>query len=128
MKHYLDSSVVLAWLLEGNEALGSLEGETHVASSRLLWVEVSRVFHRGIQTGALDVVAATHARHRFSRFTAGLSQIRLSEAVLLRASGPYPLVVRTLDAVHLASAELWLAGTDPAQVYRRDLHDRRVWD
>ena len=109
MKHYLDSSVVLAWLLEGIDALASLESETEVGSSRLLWVEVSRVLHRALQTGRMDAVLATEARHNFARFAAGLNQIRLTEAVLDRASGPYPLVIRTLDAMHLASAELWLS-------------------
>lgn len=114
MKHYLDSSVVLAWLLERNDALAALEGEKEVASSRLLWVEVSRVLHRGLQTGRLDAVVTTKARHNFSRFAAGLSQILLTEAVLLRASGPYPLVIRTLHAAHLASAEIWLAAEETA--------------
>lgn len=114
MKHYLDSSVVLALLLEGDESLKSLEGKTRVASSRLLWVEVSRVFHRGLQTGQLDALAATRARHSFVRFVAGLDQILITEAVLDRAAGPYPLTIRTLDAMHLASAELWLTDSKPS--------------
>ena len=117
MKHYLDSSVVLAWLLEGRDMLAALEGETQVGSSRLLWVEISRVLHRAIQTGRMDPSAATEARHNFFRFAAGLNQIRLTEAVLDRAAGPYPLVVRTLDAMHLASAEVWsIPDREPAGV------------
>ena len=121
MKHYIDSSAVLAWLLEGKDVLNSLEGEREVASSRVTWVEVSRVLHRALQTKRLDAVAATEARHGFARFSSGLHQIRLTEEVLVRASGPYPLTIRTLDAVHLSSAELWLnsdifAKRDPAML------------
>ena len=107
MRHYLDSSVVLAWLLEGTRKLVSLEGAPEVGSSRLLWVEVSRVLHRALQTGRIDAVVAAEARHNFARFSAGLNRIRLTDTVLERASGPYPLVIRTMDALHLASAELW---------------------
>ena len=113
MKHYLDTSVVLAWLLEGHDGLGELEGEVSVGSSRLLWVEVSRVLHRAIHTGRLNAVVATEVRHNFARFAAGLDRIRLSEAVLHRAGGPFPLVIRTLDAMHLASAEVWLGERYP---------------
>ena len=107
MKHYLDSSVVLAWLLEGAETLSPLEGEPEVGSSRILWVEVSRVLHRALQTDQIDAVAATEARHNLERFAGGLHRIRLTDGVLQRALGPYPLTIRTLDAMHLASAELW---------------------
>jgi hypothetical protein len=34
--------------------------------------------------------------------------------VLRRAEGPYPVVVRSLDALHLASAEQWLQAEVPA--------------
>jgi len=119
VKHYLDSSVVLAWLLEGKNLLQELEGEESAASSRIMWVEVSRVIHRALQTDRLDPVAATEARHNFARFAAGLHQIRLADEVLARASGPYPLNIRTLDAIHLASAEMWLSGElnkDPSEM------------
>ena len=119
MKHYLDSSAVLASLLEGRSLLQPIEGEEEVASSRIMWVEISRVLHRSLQSNRLDPVAATEARHNFARFTSGLHQIRLTEEVLTRASGPYPLNIRTLDAIHLSSAEMWLnAGLnkDPSEM------------
>lgn len=113
--HYLDSSVVLAGLLEQRTELQQLEGVTKVASIRLLWVEVSRVLHRALQTGRLSPVAATGARHGFERIAAGIGRIHMTEAVYRRAEGPYPLVIRSLDALHLAGAEVWLSQTDHAQ-------------
>ncbi len=112
--HYLDSSVVLAWILEGRSVLEPLSGQAAVASSRLLWIEVSRAIHRALQTNRVSPAFATEARHNFERFAAGVGSIRLNDTVLRRAEGPFPLVTRTLDALHLASAEAWLAATEPA--------------
>ena len=112
--HYLDGSVVLAWLLEGSEVLASLEGSRRVASSRLLWTEVARGLHRALQTDRLSATATAAARHRFARLATRIASIRLTEAVLRRAEGPYPVVVRSLDALHLASAEQWLLAEVPA--------------
>jgi predicted nucleic acid-binding protein len=112
--HYLDTSTVLAWLLEGSEALTPLEGSTHVASSRLLRTEVARGLYRALQTNRLSAVATAAAQHRFARLATRIASIRLTESVLRRAEGPYPVVVRTLDALHLASAEQWLNAELPA--------------
>ena len=111
---YLDSSAVLAWLLEGGTVLEGLEGEPKVASLRLLWVEVSRALCRALQTSRLSPSAATRARHTFDRLAAGIGRIRMSKAVCRRAEGPYPLVVRPVDALHLAAAEVWLLETEHA--------------
>lgn len=112
--HYVDSSAVLAVVLEDRQVLKPIEGSSEVASSRLLWVEVSRALHRALQTNRLDPTAATEARHNFERLAAGIGRIRITDSVLHRAEGPYPLVLRTLDALHLACAESWLADTDAA--------------
>ncbi len=112
--HYVDSSAVLAVLLEDSTVLDPIEANTQVASSRLLWVEVSRALHRALQTQRLKPATATEARHNFERLAIGIGKIGITESVLRRAEGPYPLVVRTLDALHLASAELWLADTESA--------------
>ncbi|MDA3949396.1 MAG: type II toxin-antitoxin system VapC family toxin, partial [Spirochaeta sp.] len=112
--HYLDTSVVLAWLLEGSEVLAPLQGNRRVASSRLLWTEVARGLYRALQTGRLSAAATVAAQHRFARIATRVATIRLNELVLRRAEGPYPVLIRSLDAIHLASAELWLNAEFPA--------------
>ena len=114
IRHYVDSSAVLAVVLEDRRVLQPLDDDPQVASSRLMWVEVSRALHRALQTQRLDTTAATQARHKFARIAAGIGRIRITDTILQRAEGPYPLVVRSLDALHLASAESWLADTDTA--------------
>jgi len=110
--HYLDSSIVLAYLLEKRDDLQILNGTRNVASSRLLWTEVSRTVHRALQTQRLTPNEATRVRHTFQELAKGISQITLGESVLQRADGPYPIVIHALDAIHLASAEIWLRGHD----------------
>jgi hypothetical protein len=76
--------------------------------------------YRALQTDRLSTVATTAAQHRFARIATRIASIRLTEPVLRRAEGPYPLVVRSLDAIHLASAERWLItefpDADPGRV------------
>ena len=110
--HYLDSSIVLAYLLEERDDIKMLNGTRDVASSRLLWTEVSRAVHCALQTQRLTANEATRVRRTFQELAAGISQITLGESVLQRADGPYPIIMHTLDAIHLASAEIWLRQHD----------------
>lgn len=119
--HYLDTSVVLAWLLEGSNDLEGLEGSRSVGSSRLLWTEVARGIHRALQTSRLSPASAAAVQHRFAALATRVTRVELSETVLRRAEGPYPVIVRSLDAIHLASAEKWFESEypagDPSTVY-----------
>jgi hypothetical protein len=94
---YLDSSVALAQLLAEQrrppEALASEE----LVSSRLLSYEIWTRIH-----------ALGHARSHGEEVEALLARvelIELSPEVLGRALEPFPRPVRTLDALHLASAD-----------------------
>ncbi|TVR35503.1 MAG: PIN domain-containing protein [Spirochaetaceae bacterium] len=114
LKHYLDSSVVLALLLEDSDALKPLQDEQQVGSSRLLWIEVARVIERAVRTEQLSEQDGVAVRRQFQQLSSGLFQLKLHEPVFARSAGSFPLLVRTLDAIHLASAELWLHGDAPS--------------
>lgn len=94
---YLDTSVALAHLLaEDRSPPVSLWRQTLVSSRLLeyeLWV---RVHARGL-TGS----HAEPARQLLAR----IAFLELAPPVLARALEPFPLPVRTLDALHLASAD-----------------------
>lgn len=94
---YVDSSVALAHLLvEDRRPLASLWRQPLIAS-RLLEYELWRQLHaHGL--GASHEAAARQV-------LAKVSLIELSPLVLARALDPFPLPVRTLDALHLASLE-----------------------
>lgn len=94
---YLDTSVVLARLFaEGRVPRDTFWSQAFV-SSRLLEFEVlDRVHAHGAgPTHAAD------ARHFVDR----VSLLELSARVLARALLPFPLPVRTLDALHLATMD-----------------------
>lgn len=94
---YVDTSVVLAELLAEDRRPGEAFWNETLVSSRLLEYEVwTRVHARK--------VARTHgeaARALIGR----VALLELVAPVLTRALEPFPSPVRTLDALHLASAE-----------------------
>jgi predicted nucleic acid-binding protein len=94
---YLDSSVALAHLLaEDRSPPDAIWKETLVAS-RLVEYEVwNRVNARGLSRSHGEEVRALIGR---------LSLIELAPSVLGRALEPFPVPIRTLDALHLASVE-----------------------
>lgn len=93
---YVDTSVALAHLLaEDRKPPAKLWRETLV-TSRLLEYEVwTRVHARGLGESHGEAVRALLGRLAF---------VELDRAVLARACEPFPAAVRTLDAMHLASA------------------------
>ncbi len=94
---YVDTSVVLAQLLAEDRRPPSSLWSQPLVSSRLLEYETWTRIH------ALRL-ARSHgpaAREMLSR----ISFLELSPLVLARALEPFPVPVRTLDALHLASIE-----------------------
>jgi predicted nucleic acid-binding protein len=107
MKVYLDSSVMLAFLLEGRKELMGLPAAVTIGSSRLLWIETARVVDRAFRSGQLLDEDAAKVRVSFEKMAEGIVKLALSESVLDRAAGGFPVSIRTLDALHLAVALEW---------------------
>jgi len=94
---YLDSSVALAHLLVEDRAPPETIWQASLISSRLLEYEVwNRVHARGLGRSHGQEARALIGR---------LALIELNPPVLARAVEPFPVPVRTLDALHLASIE-----------------------
>lgn len=112
---YLDTSVVLAHLLvEDRRPPDWLWAETLV-SSRLLEYELwTRLHARRADRRRQEAASIVLGRIAF---------LELASPVLARARDPFPLPVRTLDALHLASVEfLYRSG----QRVRLAAYDRRM--
>jgi predicted nucleic acid-binding protein len=94
---YLDSSVVLAYLLaEDRHPPNSLWNEDLV-SSRLLEYEVWNRIH---------VYRAAARRGEEARMLLDrIELVEMTPTVLLRALHAFPIAIRTLDSLHLATAE-----------------------
>jgi hypothetical protein len=94
---YLDTSVALAQLLAEDRAPPEGLWRKPLISSRLIEYEIWTWIHaRKLARSHADEVRALLGR---------LALIELSPPVLARALEPFPKIVRTLDALHLASME-----------------------
>jgi hypothetical protein len=94
---YVDTSIVLAQLLAEDRKPDPALWAEPLVSSRLLEYEVwTRLHGRRLERSHGEA-----ARELLGR----VSFLELSPLVLARALEPFPLPVRTLDALHLASVE-----------------------
>jgi uncharacterized protein len=115
---YVDSSVILAQLLaEDRFPDPSFWSRGPLVASRLVEYEVwNRVHSRGLAGSHGDDVRSLLGR---------LALLELAPPVLARALEPFPIPIRTLDALHLASIEfLRGAGQRPSLA----TYDRRFAD
>lgn len=93
---YLDTSVALAYLLAEDRCPPSSFWDEELFSSRLLEYEVWTRIHARQLT-------ATHSQ-AVRALLDGVAFVEMIPSVLSRALEPFPVPVRTLDALHLASA------------------------
>jgi predicted nucleic acid-binding protein len=126
VKVYVDSSVILRHILNGDPALGAAASSADVVgSSDLLVIECQRVLQRERMAGHLDDGQYSQAVLLLEAIVERLLIIELGPAVKRRAAGPFPTVLGTLDAIHLASALLWQE-TEPETDLRIVTQDRRL--
>jgi uncharacterized protein len=94
---YLDASVALVQLMAEDRVPPAELWAEPLVSSRLLQYELwIRVHARGLGRSHADDVRNLLGRIAF---------LELTPPVLARALEPFPIAVRTLDALHLASLE-----------------------
>ena len=104
---YIDSSVVLRVVLGQPNALAEWPRIVTAVASGLLEVECLRTLDRLRLLGQLDVEDAVVRREAVFRILDALELVELTGTVLHRAAQPMAAPLGTLDAIHLASAELW---------------------
>jgi predicted nucleic acid-binding protein len=115
---YLDTSVALAQLFAEDRRPAPKRWAGALAASRLLEYELwTRIHGRG----ALETHGEA-ARELLSR----IAFVELSSQVLARALEPWPRSVRTLDALHLATALFLKAQRQPLTVATSDERLGRV--
>jgi predicted nucleic acid-binding protein len=105
---YAESSAVLAWLL-GEQASRRvrevLRSAELVMASDLVLIECDRVLIRAVTLGEIDEATASDRRAHLNAAATHWHLWRLSLDIVDRARLPFPAEpVRTLDAIHLASA------------------------
>jgi hypothetical protein len=101
---YLDTSTVLRVLLGQRPALAGWANWEAAYSSELLRIEARRAIDRLRLAGALDDAGVADAGTELARIERTIGFVRLGRRILDRAAQPMATAVRTLDAMHLASA------------------------
>jgi len=104
MVAYVDSSVLLRYLLLGETAMRHAQAFPRLISSELLEIECRRVLLRCRMEGQLDDESLVQATDRLDEVLESFDLMELDSAVKRRAMESFPIHVKTLDALHLASA------------------------
>ena len=104
---YLDTSVLLRVLLQQGKTLPEWGKWTGAYSSEILRLEARRVIDRLRLASALDDQGTAAAQERLAQLEGAIGCIVLTRLVLRRAAQPMATAVKTLDAIHLASALLF---------------------
>jgi predicted nucleic acid-binding protein len=108
---YAESSAILRWLL-GHSDAGKVQSLlTHapnVVTSALTSVEVARALQRLVSERRLSVAERAQINRVYEEVASHWKIFRVTDEVLARASISFPNEpVRTLDAIHLATAMLF---------------------
>ncbi len=107
---YADSSALLAWLLEepGKERVGALLADAdQIVASVITPLECVRALRRGRRIGRFSDEVAEQAERLLRTLQTGWTVLGLTDDIIDRALGPFPAEpVRTLDALHLATADV----------------------
>jgi predicted nucleic acid-binding protein len=105
---YIESSALLAALLEHDAAaLKALRADGRRVTSALTFAEGPRALIRAKIAGRVTPDEERAALRALQTFERRCAVVAVTDAVLTRAGRPFPVEpIRTLDAIHLATAEL----------------------
>lgn len=108
MKVYVDTSVALRRVLKEPRALERWSDWDAAITSELLQIEAFRTVDRLRVWGRLDLPDVADKLSELRYLLRGFEQVPIRPAILQRAAAPFPTTLGTLDAIHLATALLWM--------------------
>ena len=123
MRVYLDTSTLLRVVFGEPKPLADWGGWTEAYTSELTRVECRRAMERLRLAGALKDADLAELQERLEAFERHVKRIDISRPVLRRAGLPMGTPVKTLDAIHLASALMLQEQRVPDLVFAT--HDKR---
>lgn len=121
--YYLDSSTVLNILLAQLHPL-IWKMDLPCCFSVLLRVEARRTLRTALQQALMTDAQFAAALEKLQAIEAAAVILPVTSNVLDAASGPFPVPIRTLDAIHLASASILRDQRYPDLIFAT--HDRRL--
>lgn len=122
---YLETSAVVAAIVEDDkDADLAVRGEGRRVASSLTFAEARRTIARRGATGRMTATVQRSALARLRRLEENVALVPIGTVILDRVGRPFPVEpLRSLDAIHLATAEL----LDPSpQVITIVTRDRRL--
>jgi predicted nucleic acid-binding protein len=123
---YIESSALVAALLERDEeARSAVRKSGYRVTSALTLAETARAILRARVAGRLTAEQERASVRALRRFERRCYVVAVTDAVLARVRRPFPAEpVRTLDAVHLATAELLGESPSLTTIVTRDARVR----
>ena len=110
---YAESSAVLTWLLGEplqDRVIAELAAADRVVTSSITAIECARALVRANHAGRITAVEERAALHLLDEAMDSWHVLDMSEDIIARARARFPVEpVRSLDAIHLASASSILA-------------------
>jgi len=120
---YCDSSVVMRFVLEQADRLGALSPQDQLVTSDLTKVECLRAVENARLRGELgDEELAGRRRAVYARL-GGIERVAVSSSILDQAERSFGVVLKSLDAIHVATALVWRERRAPGLVFAT--HDRQ---
>ncbi len=119
---YVDASALLRILFQESGPAVPLQPGDRVVSSRIVSVETFRAVDRERLLGHLDDSETAAKRKELGTMLAMLDLLPLDESVLERAQRSFAVNLRTIDAIHVASAEVLVAeiAGEPLEFWTHD--------
>jgi predicted nucleic acid-binding protein len=103
---YIDTSVLLRIVLGEPKPLREWKSIDSALSSELIRVEALRSIDRARVLLRLEDTEIAARRAAVLQLLTGFRLARIDSRLLARAADPFPTLIRTLDAIHLATADL----------------------
>ncbi len=120
---YVDASTVLDWCSPNLDPRCPTAGD-RVVSSQLPVVESFRAIDRARLMGMLDDMTTAVKRKELTDLLAMLDLAPIDQSVADRARGSFAVPLRSLDAIHVATAEV-LSAAAPDETIEFWTHDER---
>jgi predicted nucleic acid-binding protein len=104
---YFDSSVILRYAINHKSALRNLAQFANGATTSVLtMIECMRVLDRWRITREVSEIELVEARALCLKMLSGLRSVAIDDNVVQLAAQSFPIAVKSLDAIHLATALL----------------------
>lgn len=107
MNAYMDSSAILRMILGEPDGFTGWDRCSILVTSALAEVECLRTLDRIRLTNRLSAKETIARRESLFRILESMKIVEISASIIRRASEPFPVPLKTLDAIHLATALTW---------------------